>query len=151
MHQLWCERNHSLADASEQRLANQKRYLLTSGSLTESELEKIKRVAAQDEKPVSGLLSVTTDVCPGVQMSALDVVSALSADSSVITPLLDNVSPCMASVRMAPAARGGKHVVSMIAKDHESANHLKMAPLFNQSLFSLRTVHLHEIMVISYP
>ena len=71
------------------------RYLLTSGSLTESELEEIKREAAQDGKPVSGLLSVTTDVCPGV-----DVVSALSyLYSSVVTPLLDNVSPCMASVR----------------------------------------------------
>ena len=54
----------------EQRLADQKRYLLTSGSLTESELEEIKRKTAQDGKPVSGLLSVTTDVCPGVQMSA---------------------------------------------------------------------------------
>ena len=77
------------------------------------------------EKPVSGLLSVTTDVCPGVQMSALDVVSALSADSSVVTSLLDNVSSCMASVRMAPAARGEKPVVSMMQEDHESANHLE--------------------------
>ena len=62
MHQLWCERNPSLTDVSEQRLADQKRYLLTSGSLTESELEEIKRDAAQDGNPVSGLLSVTTDV-----------------------------------------------------------------------------------------
>ena len=69
MHQLWCERNSFLTDVSEQRLADQKRYLLTSGSLTESELEEIKREAAQDGKPVSSLLSVTTDVCPGVQMS----------------------------------------------------------------------------------
>ena len=76
-----------MTDVSEQRLAYQKRHLLTSGSLTESELEEIKREAAQDGKPVSVLLSVTTDVCPGVQMSTLDVVSALSADSSVITPL----------------------------------------------------------------
>ena len=58
-------------------------------------------------------------------MSALDVVSALSADSSVVTPLLDNVLPCMASVRMAPAARGGKPVVSMMQEDHEFANHLE--------------------------
>ena len=58
-------------------------------------------------------------------MSALDVVSALSADSSVVTPLLDNVSPCMASVRMAPAAHGGKPVVSMMPEDHESDNHLE--------------------------
>ena len=125
MHQLWCERNSSLTVVSEQRLADQKRYFLTSGSLTEPELEEIKREAAQDGKPVSGLVSVTTDVCPGVQMSALDVVSALSADSSVGTPLLDNVSPCMASVRMGPAARGGKPVVSMMQEDHEFANHLK--------------------------
>ena len=71
MHQLWCERNPSLTDVSEQRLADQNRYLLTSGSLTESELEEIKREAAQEGKPVSGLLSVTTDVCPGVQMSGV--------------------------------------------------------------------------------
>ena len=58
-------------------------------------------------------------------MSALDVVSALSADCSVVTPLFDNVSPCMASVRMAPAACGGKPVVSMMQKDHQSANHLE--------------------------
>ena len=42
------------------------------------------------ERP-SQFCSVTTDVCPGVQMSALDVVSVLSADNSVTTPLLDNV------------------------------------------------------------
>ena len=77
-------------------------------------MEEIKREATQDGKPVSGLLSVTTDVCPGVQMSVLDVVSSLSADSSVVPPLLDNVSPCMASVRMALAAHGGKPVVSMM-------------------------------------
>ena len=124
MHQLWCEQHPSLTDVSEQRLADQKRYLLTSGSLTESELEEIKCKAAQDEKPISGLLSVTTGVCTGVQMSALDVVSALSTDSSVVTPLLDNVSPCMASVRMA-AAWGGKPVVSMTQEDHEFANHLE--------------------------
>ena len=106
-------------------MADQKRYLLTSGSLTESELEEIKREAAQDGKPVSGLLSVTTDVCPGVQMSALHVVSALSADSSVVTPLLDNVSHCMASVRIAPAAPGGKPLVSMMREDHKSANHVE--------------------------
>ena len=63
--------------------------------------------------------------CPGVQMSALDVVSALSADSSVVTPLLDDVSPCMASVRMAPAACSGKPLVSMMPEGHESANHLE--------------------------
>ena len=125
MHQLWCEQNPSLTDVSEQRLAEQKRYLLTSGSLTESELEEIKRKAAQDAKPVSGLLSVTTDVCPGVQMSALDVVSALSVNSSVVTPLFDNVSPCMASVRTALAARGRKPVVSIMQEDHEFANHLE--------------------------
>ena len=43
MHQLWCEQNPSLTDVSEQRLADQKQYLLTSGSLTESELEEVKR------------------------------------------------------------------------------------------------------------
>ena len=106
-------------------MADQKRYLLTSGSLIESELEEIKHEAAQDGKPVSGLLSVTTYVCPAVQMSALDVVSALSADSSIVTPLLDNVSPCMASVTMSPAARGGKPVVSMMQEDYEFANHLE--------------------------
>ena len=125
MHQLWCKQNPSLTDVSEHRLADQKQYLLTSGSLTESELEEIKREAAQDGKPVSDLLSVTTDVCPGVQMSALDVVSALSADSLVVMPLLDNVSPCMASVRMVPAARGGKPIVSMMQENHEFANHLE--------------------------
>ena len=93
MHQLWCEQNSSLTDVSEQRLADQKQYLLTSGSLTESELEENKHKAAQNGKPVSGLLSVTTHVRPGVQMLALDVVSALSADCSVVTPLHDNVSP----------------------------------------------------------
>ena len=58
-------------------------------------------------------------------MSAMYVVSVLSADSLVVTPLLDNVSPCMASVSMAPAARAGKTVVSMMQEDHEFANHLK--------------------------
>ncbi len=53
------------------------------------------------------------------------MVSALSADSSVVTPLLDNVSLCMASVRMAPAARGGKPVVSIMQEDHEFANYLE--------------------------
>ena len=48
MHRLWCQRNPSLADVSEQRLADQKRFLLASGKLTESELEEIKRKAAQD-------------------------------------------------------------------------------------------------------
>ena len=126
MNQLWCERNPSLTDVSEQRLADQKRYLLTSGSLTESELEEIKREVAQDGMPVSGLLSVMTDVCPGVQMSAFDMVYGLSADSLFVTPLLDNVLPCMASVRMAPAARVDKSVVSMMQEDHdEFANHLE--------------------------
>ena len=151
MHQLWCERSPSLTDVSEQLLTDQKPYLLTSGSLTESELEESKREAAQDRKPVSGLSSVTTDVCPGVQMSALDVVSALLVDSSVVTPLLDNVSPCMASVRMASTALGGKTVVSMMQEDHESANHLEDAALFSRSLFPLRTAHLQEIVVISNP
>ena len=71
------------------------------------------------------MLSVATDVCPGVQMPVLDVVSALSADSSVVTPLLDNVPLCMASVRMASAAHGAKPVVSIMREDHESANHLE--------------------------
>ena len=48
-------------------------------------MEEIKCEAAHDGKPVSGLLSVTTDVCPGVHMSALDVVLALSADSYSVT------------------------------------------------------------------
>ena len=72
---------------------------------------------------------------PGVPMSALDVVSALSADSLVVTPLLDNVSPCMASVRMAPAASGGKPVVSMKPEDHESANHLEDGSLVQSVTF----------------
>ena len=54
----------------------------------------------------------------------LNVLSAVSASSSVVAPLLDNVSPCMASVRMA-AARGGKPVVSMMQEDHDFANHLE--------------------------
>ncbi len=54
MQRLWCEQNPSLAA--------QKRYLLTSGKLNESELEEIKREAEQDETPISGLSSVTTDV-----------------------------------------------------------------------------------------
>ena len=58
-------------------------------------------------------------------MSTLDVVSALSADSLVVTPLLDNLSLCMASVRMAPGARGGKTVVSMMQEDYEFPNHLE--------------------------
>ena len=79
-------------------------------------------------------------------MSALDVVSALSADSSDVSPLLDNVSPCMVSDRMAPASHGGKPVVTM-----SLLITWKMNPLFSQSLFSLRTAHLQEIVVISYP
>ena len=70
-------------------------------------MDEIKREAANDGKPGAGLLSVTTDVCPDVQMSALDVVSALLTDSSVVTPLLDTVLPCMASFRIEPAERGG--------------------------------------------
>ena len=63
------------------------------------------------------------------------MVSALSADSSVVIPLLDDVSPCMASVTMAPAAPGGKPLVSMMREDHKSANHLE-----DGSLVQLLTV-----------
>ena len=49
MHQLWCDRNPSLTDVSEQRIAKKKRYLLTSGKVPESELEEIKSEADQDE------------------------------------------------------------------------------------------------------
>ena len=45
-------------------MADQKRYLLTSGSLTESELEEIKREAAQDGKPISGLLLDSSQSLP---------------------------------------------------------------------------------------
>ena len=74
---------------------------------------------------------------------------ALSADSSVVTPLLDNVSPGMASVRIAPDAHGKKPLVSIMLEDHESANHLEDGSL-SSSLFSLRTAHLQDIVVISY-
>ena len=72
MHQLCCEQNPSLTDVSEQRLADQKQYLLTSGKLNESELKEIKCKA---RTPISGLPSVTPDVCAGVQMSTLDAFS----------------------------------------------------------------------------
>ena len=52
-----------------------------------------------------------------------------------MTPLLDNVSPCMASVRMAPVACGKKLVVSMMRKDHESANHLEDGSLVESITF----------------
>ena len=91
MHQLWCEQNPFLTDVSEQLLADQNRYILISEILTELELEEIKREAAQDGKPISSFLSVTTDVYSSVQISELEMFSALSADTLVVTPLLDNV------------------------------------------------------------
>ena len=72
VHRLWCQGNPSLADVSEQRLADQKRYLLASGKLTESELEEIKREAAQDGIPGSGLSS------------------AMAADHSSVQTLIGN-------------------------------------------------------------
>ena len=72
MNRLWCQRNPSLADVSEQRLADQKRFLLASGKVTESELEEIKCEAAQDGKPGSGLSSAMVADHSSVQTSAMD-------------------------------------------------------------------------------
>ena len=72
MHRLWCQRNHSLADVSEQRLPDQKRFLLASRKLTESELEEIKCEAAQDGKPGSGLSYAMAADHSSVQTSAMD-------------------------------------------------------------------------------
>ena len=74
MSQLWFL-NPSLTDVSEQHLADQKRYPLASEKLTESESEEIKCEAEQDGTQVSGLSSVTTDFCAGVQMLILDAFS----------------------------------------------------------------------------
>ena len=122
MHRLWCQRNPSLADVSEQRLADQKRFLLASGKLTdESELEEIKREAAQDGKPGSGLSSAMAAVHSSVQTSGMDEL--LVDDSAAMTLVGDSVTPRMTAAEMAPGARGRKPVVSMMQEDHDSADY----------------------------
>ena len=121
MHRLWCQRNPSLADVSEQRLADQKRFLLASGKLTESELEEIKREAAQDGKPGSGLSSAMAADHSSVQTSAIDEL--LVDDSAAMTLVGDSVTPRMTAAEMAPGARGRKPVVSMMLEDHDSADY----------------------------
>ena len=119
MHRLWCQRNPSLADVSEQRLADQKRFLLASGKLTESELEEIKREAAQDGKPGSGLSSTMAADHSSVQTSAMDEL--LVDDSAAMTLVGDLVTPRMTAAEMAPGARGRKPVVSMMQEDHSGS------------------------------
>ena len=121
MHRLWCQRNPSLADISEQRLADQKRFLLASGKLTESELEEIKREATQDGKPGSGLSSAMAADHSSVQTSAMDEL--LVDDSAAMTLVGDSVTPRMTAAEMAPGARGRKPVVSMMQEDHDSADY----------------------------
>ena len=122
MHRLWCQRNPSLADVSEQRLADQKRFLLASGKLTESELEEIKREAAQDGKPGSGLSFAMVADHSSVQTSAMDEL--LVDDSAAMTLVGDSVTPRVTAAEMAPGARGRKPVVSMMQEDHDSADYL---------------------------
>ena len=125
IHQLWCKQNPFLTDVSEQHLADQKQYLLTSGKLTESELEEIKREAEQGGTNISGLSSVTTNVCAGVRMSTLDAFSDFSPDISVDTPSHVNcVSHSTAWVRKAPVARGENSVLLMMQEDHQYTNYL---------------------------
>ena len=112
--------NPSLADVSGQRLADQKRFLLASGKLTESELEEIKREAAQDGKPGSGLSSAISADHSSVQTSAIDEL--LVDDSAAMTLVGDSVTPRMTAAEMAPGARGRKPVVSMMQEDHDSAD-----------------------------
>ena len=121
MHWLWCQRNPSLADVSEQCLADQKRFLLASGKLTESELEEIKREAAQDGKPGSGLSSAMVADHSSVQTSAMDEL--LVDDSAAMTLVGDSVTPRMTAAEMAPGACGRKPVVSMMQEDHDSADY----------------------------
>ena len=121
MHRLWCQRNPSLADVSEQRLTDQKRFLLASGKQTESELEEIKREAAQDGKPESGLSSAMAADHSSVQTSAMDEL--LVDDSAAMTLVGDSVTPRMTAAEMAPGARGRKPVVSMMQEDHDSADY----------------------------
>ena len=121
MHRLWCQRNPSLADVSEQRLADQKQFLLASGKLTESELEEIKREAAQDGKPGSGLSSAMAADHSSVQTSAMDEL--LVDDSAAMTLVGDSVTPRMTAAEMAPGARGRKPVVSMMQEDHDAADY----------------------------
>ena len=119
MHRLWCQRNPSLADVSEQRLADQKRFLLASGKLTESELEEIKREAAQDGKPGSGLSPAMAADHSSVQTSAMDelLVDDSVDDSVAMTLVGDSVTPRMTAAEMAPGARGRKPVVSVMQED----------------------------------
>ena len=122
-------------------MTDQKRYILTSGKLTESELEEIKLEAEPDGTPISGLSSVTTDVCAGVQMLTLDVLSDPSADVSVDTPsYVNSLSHSTALVRKVPVARGEKPVVLMMQEDQSPT--WEMDPLISQSLFCLETAHL---------
>ena len=79
---------------------------LAFGKLTESELEEIKREAAQDGKPGSGFLSAMTGTTDhsSVQISATDKISELLVDDSVATTSIDSVTPPMASAEMATGA-----------------------------------------------
>ena len=122
MHRLLRQRNPSLADISEQRLADQKRFLLATGKLTESELEEIKREAAQDGKPESGLSSAMAADHSSVQTSAMDEL--LVDDSVAMTLVGDSSTPRMTAAEMAPGARGRKPVLSIMQEDHVSADYL---------------------------
>ena len=105
MHRLWCQRNPSLADVSEQRLADQKRFLLASGKLTESDLEEIKCEAAQDGKPESGLSSAMVAGHSSVQNDRRPSVQMLVDDSAAMTLVGDSVTPRVIAAEMAPGAR----------------------------------------------
>ena len=91
------------------------------GTFSESELEEIKREAAQDGKPGSGLSSAMVADHSSVQTSAMDEL--LVDDSAAMTLVGDSVTPRMTAAEMAPGARGRKPVVSMMQEDHDSADY----------------------------
>ena len=127
MHRLWCQRNPSLADVSEQRLADQKRFLLASGKLTES-----------DGKPGSGLSSAMAADHSSGQTSAMDEL--LVDDSAAMTLGGDSVTPRMTAAEMAPGARGRKPVVSMMQEDHDSADYCKRGNFRVVEIFAIFAV-----------
>ena len=86
-------------------------------------MEEVKREAAQDGKPGSGLSYASAMAADhsSVQTSAMDEL--LVDDSAAMTLVGDSVTPRMTAAEMAPGARGRKPVVSMMQEYQDSADY----------------------------
>ena len=151
IHQLRCERNPSLTDVSEQRLAVQKRYLLTSGSVTESKFEETKREDAKDGKP--------SELCYLLRLMFFMVCRCRRWILFLLYQLIFQLSRHYLTMCHLAWLQSGLRLLHLVGNQlFQCCKRImsllitwEMAPLFNQSLFSLRSAHLQEVVVISYP